>query len=164
MTYNKFHKFQVYTLMSCYEIVPQIKRLNIFSALCYLSLLFFPTSCPSAGSLRSAVTIDIYVNAVLQYVPFCLFFTQCNYFEIHLCQCLNKERCYSNWEWRQAGDLEVIFIFSQSAKTSGSILSRRNSKSKGKHSHSCVCVCVCVCVHVLGMKEKVVHQGGHSAR
>ena len=71
--------------MFCYEIVTNIKRLNIFSALCYLSLLFFPTSCPSAGSLRSAVTIDIYVNAVLQYVPFCLFFTQCNYFEIHLC-------------------------------------------------------------------------------
>ena len=80
----------------------------------------------------------------IQHILFLFCFTQCNYFEIHLCQCLNKERCYSNWEWRQAGDLEVIFIFSQSAKTSGSILSRRNSKSKGKHSHSCVCVCVCV--------------------
>ena len=92
MTYNKFHKFQVYTLMSCYEIVPQIKRLNIFSALCYLSLLFFPTSCPSAGSLRSAVTIDIYVNAVLQYVLFFLvfFFTHHNYFEIHLCYFMHQ--------------------------------------------------------------------------
>ena len=114
-----FHCFPIYLPWSdgtgCYDLVFQV-------------LSFKPTF-----SLSS-----------IQHILFLFCFTQCNYFEIHLCRCLNKERCYSNWEWWQAWDLEVIFIFSQSAKTSGSILSRRNSKSKGKHSHSCVCVCVCV--------------------
>ena len=80
--------------MSCYKIAPKIKRLNIFSDLCYPSLLPFPESSPSPGSLWSAfcqyrlvcIFLDIFVNAVLQYVLFffCLFFTHHNYFEIHL--------------------------------------------------------------------------------